>query len=329
MGAGKITAAASGVAGLLGLIGGNKRQKKALERQFQADEKARESNYQYGEKAADAAHVRSLDLLAKETEANSLVSQVADAKEAGLNPGLLYGGAGGTGGSAGGGEQGGGARGVNPADIAAIAQVENEKRAIGLERQRVAAEAALAKAEAERTRAETKNIEEQTSTSETLTPIEAERIRNEIAESLQRQNRFDEKTSAEVAKLLAEASESEQNRELGKALERLNDAKTEGYWIELLNAIRETAIKGESLENERINALANQLAARAAYINAMTGKKAEEYPGGVWNTKTWTHLIDGAKNEIKELFGEGGKKTWEKYKKWQKDEWEKKKKAFK
>lgn len=96
---------------IMGLIGKKtdyKNAVKLLHEQEASQQRINETlglqNYNYGEMAADAAHERSLGLLSAEKEANSYVSQVADAKEAGLSIGLLYGGggAGGTGGSAGG-----------------------------------------------------------------------------------------------------------------------------------------------------------------------------------------------------------------------------------
>lgn len=190
LGGGLAGAAGQGL-GLLGNIGAGKRSRKLLQQQEEAqrrlNEQNAELNYQYGEQAADAAHQRSLGLLAAETEANSYTNQVADLQNAGLNVGLLYGGAGGGGGaSAGGGAQGGGAgnqRGQAPNYL----EIEAERTARKLasaELTRTINESRLVNAEKEKTLAEAENLREQTDTSKELTPIQKEVLRQEGIQKL-------------------------------------------------------------------------------------------------------------------------------------------------
>lgn len=304
---------AAGVGTAISSIGSNKRFKKQLALQEQINDRARAENFKYGEMAADSAYERSLGLLDAQTEANSYGAKLKDIQENNLSYSLLAGGAGG-GGSAGGGAMGGGAKGMDGEDVAALKQIQNQRKALAIEGLKATSEAAVNYAERDKIKAEAENTREDTENKRTLTPLEAKKIEQDIAESVQRQGRFDERTSAEIAKIVAETSESEANREAAEALAKLNDEKTKGYWIELLNAIRETDIKERSLENDRINALANQLSARAAYINAMTGernadvneknaetnRRKEMNPGGLTNVKTWKSFFEGVIEETKE-----------------------------
>lgn len=179
-----IAAAGSALASGIGKIGA--RYKKKIQAQEEAqmrlNEQNAELNYQYGENAAMNAHQRSLGLLKAETEANSFESQVADAKAAGLSPGLLYGGAGGGGGaSAGGGAMGSGARGqsAEAPDHLAEEEYKLQAKALAVDIQRAINETRKVRAEKEQIEAETENIKEQTETSKTLSPLEAAKLNEE------------------------------------------------------------------------------------------------------------------------------------------------------
>lgn len=187
---------AAAIGGATSLLTGSTRkaerraQERALEllkEQEASQERLNESNalrnYQYGERAADAAHERSLALHQAQVEANSYEAQVADAENAGLSVGLLYGsGGGGGGGTAGGGAQGGGAgnqRGQVGEYLDVLTAVNNAKLA-EVERRKVANEARLVSAEmaniiqdTKLKAQEVKESESNVETSSKLTPIQA------------------------------------------------------------------------------------------------------------------------------------------------------------
>lgn len=284
---------------------------KLLKEQEASQQRINESlglmNYEYGEQAADAAHGRSLDLLRAETEANSWESQVADAQNAGLSVGLLYGGGGGggTGGSAGGGAQGDGAgnqraQAPNYLDILAA---DSQRKIANAEVARAGREAGLFGAEAQKTIAETQQIkaetertQEETETSRTLTPYQEKQLEKLIEEKELENLRkvwenesgtFTEKAGLEILKLQGEIGETEERALATKAQRILTESKAEGYWQELLNATK-TANAAE------VNAAANKLSAEVS-------EKAESNPGNLTNTKTWIKLAKDLINSNKEL----------------------------
>lgn len=174
--------AAAGLGGIqqaLGNIGWKKKLKKQYDLQQQYYDYTAEQNYGYNEMAAENAHQRSLELQQNQFENASIGNQVAEAKEAGLSPSVFSNISGGSGGGGGGGAQGAGARGIQPMDLAALGQVENERRAINIDRGRAIAEAALSYAESNKIKAETENLKEQTDTSSKLTPVQLELTRQE------------------------------------------------------------------------------------------------------------------------------------------------------
>lgn len=306
---GASSAAAGGLFGSLGLIGLNKRNKRLIqqqeESQMRLNEQNAQLNYDYGELSADAAHERSLGLLAAQTEANSYESQVADLNKAGLNVGLLYGGAGGGGGaSAGGGAQGQGAgnqKGQAP-NYLEIEAIKNERRSVNAQLAQVAAETSKAHAERKQIEAETENIKDQTETSRELTGVQKELIKQQAIEKaidnvrkdwensggrdqygefkdlsyeslghiirINKGSVFDEKGAAELAETIS-------RKENNKALSELNTAKKTGYWTELMNAV-------SIADSEKMKAEAIKLA-------------AEFQTGEFTNWKTWI-------NEAKDAF---------------------------
>lgn len=260
-------------------------------------------NYDYGELAADAAHERSLGLLAAEKEANSYVSQVEDAQAAGLSVGLLYGGggAGGTGGSAGGGAQGDGAgnqRAQAPNYLDILAADSNRKIAnaeivkAGKEAGLFAAEAAKTHAETQQIKSETEGTNIETEATKTQTRLIEQLIENQKIDNLRKMwendsGWFNEKAGLEILKLQGEIEDTEEGKLATKAQRILTETKTEGYWQELLNATR-TANAAE------INAVANKLASEVS-------AKAESNPGNLTNTKTWITLADKAIEKSKNI----------------------------
>lgn len=236
----------------VGSIGANKRLKKQLAWQQEENRRQAEENYQYGEKAADNAYQRSLGLLEANKEANSLVSQVADAKEAGLSPSIFSNIAGSTGAAAGGGAQGTGSKGISPVDRAALEGIKNEKRSIGIEAARQRAEEIIQIAEAEKIRAETKNIEKDTEGKD----VEGELIKvqiKDITENIENkriqregqrlQNEFDEirnKGAKELKEYEIESAlrQSELLEEQVKEAARNNDIGDEVY-EDVVNSIKQ------------------------------------------------------------------------------------------
>lgn len=94
-----------GALGLLGGIGAGKRRRKALkeqeESQMRLNKNAAELNYEYGEKAAQNAHARQLELYQKSYEDQSYKAMRGQMEDAGLSVGLMYGGGGASGGGGG------------------------------------------------------------------------------------------------------------------------------------------------------------------------------------------------------------------------------------
>ena len=124
--------------GLLGNIGAGSRQEKAIEAQKEAqmalNEQAAELNYEYGEKAAENAYKRQLAMYQKSYEDQSYKAMVGQMEDAGLSVGLMYGGNGSGGGA--GAMSGapkadtGGAIAGQAANVAALMEVENQRKSL-------------------------------------------------------------------------------------------------------------------------------------------------------------------------------------------------------
>lgn len=84
-----IAAGAIGLASIMGGLAGKSNQKKD---QQQLNEQAAYLNYKYGEEAAQNAFGRQMQAYDKVFEDNTMEAQVKRAKDAGMNPALLYGG---------------------------------------------------------------------------------------------------------------------------------------------------------------------------------------------------------------------------------------------
>ena len=95
---GQIASAGSGILGLFG-IGNRKRAKRQLENQIKLNEAANESNYRWGEKAAENAFKRQMEAYERSYEDQSYAAMRKQMEEAGLSVGLMYGGSGSGGGS--------------------------------------------------------------------------------------------------------------------------------------------------------------------------------------------------------------------------------------
>ena len=100
-GAQSISQAAGAAGGILGLfgIGNRKRAKRQLENQIKLNEAANESNYRWGEKAAENAFKRQMEAYERSYKDQSYAAMRKQMEEAGLSVGLMYGGSGSGGGS--------------------------------------------------------------------------------------------------------------------------------------------------------------------------------------------------------------------------------------
>lgn len=309
---GAASAIAGSLVGGLANIGSGKRAKKLIKRQEEAQQRLNEQNaklnYEYGEQAADAAHERSLGLLAAETEANSYQAQVADAEQAGLSVGLLYGGGGGgVGGSAGGGAQGDGAgnQRSKAAEQLEILSIMQQEKMANAEIAKTINESRLVDAEKEKIEAETENLKEETSTSQAMTPYQTELIRQQgIQQWLENlrtewENKGHDQNEATInrnATLNADAfistnsyfseartqeiAEAIARTEQGKAAAALDTERKLHYFQEILNA----------------TAHADADRAKAAAIKLATEWSTGEYT----NWKTW---VDTAGKAVEALGG--------------------------
>lgn len=307
------------IAGGIGsAISGNKKIKKQEESQMRLNEQSAKLNFDYGEQAADAAHQRSLGLLNAETEANSYEAQLADAKAAGLSPGLLYGGggAGGVGGSAGGGAmgQGSGRQSADAPNYLEVEALKQQSKLANAEIQRVINESKKTKAEKENIESETRLNDENRMTSEELTPLQGalmkeqgisiwiDNLRKEYentrgenhkagldrehkeygTQSILAEGYFGERTAMEIARAISET-------EGINIANELNTERKKGYWQELLNATIQAEASKQTAENDKVKAKAVKLA-------------SEWSTGEYTNWKTWTQAASDAIGAIGNIF---------------------------
>lgn len=319
---GATSAAAGGLFGSLGLIGLNKRNKRLIqqqeESQMRLNEQNAQLNYDYGEMSADAAHQRSLGLLAAQTEANSYESQVADLNKAGLNVGLLYGGAGGGGGAggAGGGAQGQGAgnqKGQAP-NYLEIEAIKNERRAVNAQLAQVAADTSKAHAERKQIEAETKKIDEERKTSEELTPVQLEVLRQEGIQKFIENAKEHVKLAGDTEKG-GNISAEEYNDILQWGLTINNNSQ---FHNEIINATAKLAgeVEGVNIQNELNtqekeiawrNLLLAEAEGKISKIKAAAIKMAALWVKGILsNPSTWREAIEKASDGFLQVLEEAG-----------------------
>lgn len=89
------------VGGLFGMIGAKKRMQRQVDAQKQLNEQAAKLNYEYGEKAAENAYKRQMEMYERSYEDQSYAAMRDQMEDAELSVGLMYGGngAGGAGGA--------------------------------------------------------------------------------------------------------------------------------------------------------------------------------------------------------------------------------------
>ncbi len=146
------------VSGLFGMIGAKKREKRQLENQMKLNEQAAKVNYEYGEKAAENAFQRQMEMYQQSYKDQSYSAMRKQMEDAGLSVGMMYGGgaAGGEGGATSGAPQAS-TGGAVAGDAAAVMQNELGLRSINLQNAKL-------QAEIENIRASTKKSEAETNT---------------------------------------------------------------------------------------------------------------------------------------------------------------------
>lgn len=282
-------------------IGGNRMRRKQIEQQQKLTDIQTNAN----KELADYGMGISKEMF----DYTGYGAQRKQMEEAGLNPALMYGqaGAGGTTASAGAGTAGIG----HASDEASQKIASAQAKGMGLQLAKLQSEVAINKAQAKKLDAEAVNLGEKTTTEieqrdvmiEALKqqgygnwldnvrkdflnkPISDDSIEmygNKIygTTGLQKMSAFTQEISAGIAKGLADAGNAE-----AQAL--LNNKRAEGYWTELLNAVKH----------------ADADAMKAAAIKL----SAEWTTGEFTNWKTWVDTGIDAVNTLTNIVGTGAK----------------------
>lgn len=95
---GLATGISGAIGGLLGGIGRKKREQRQLDNQIKLNEAAAKTNYEYGEKAAQNAYKRQMEMYERSYKDQSYAAMRKQMEDAGLSVGLMYGGSGSGGG---------------------------------------------------------------------------------------------------------------------------------------------------------------------------------------------------------------------------------------
>lgn len=282
-------------------IGGNRRRDKQIEQQKKLTDMQTDANKdlaKYG-----------MGISKEMFEATGYGAQRKQMEDAGLNPALMYGhaGAGGSTASAGAGSAGMG----QASDEASQKMASTQAQGMALQLAKLKSEVDINKASAEKLSAEASNVKEKTTTEVEQRDVMIEALKQEgygnwldnvrkhflnkpIGEDtlemygnkiygstgLQKMSAFTQEISAGIAKGMADAGNAE-----AQAL--LNNKKAEGYWTELLNAVKH----------------ADADAMKAAAIKL----SAEWATGEFTNWKTWVDTGINAVNTITNIVGAGAK----------------------
>lgn len=170
------------IGGLFGGIGAKKRMKRQVEAQKELNKQAAQLNYEYGEKAAENAYRRQMEMYKRSYQDQSYSAMRQQMEDAGLSIGLMYGGGGngGAGGATTGAPQGetGGAeagRADSPAaqQAAAIQQAQLGLGLVSMKKDLAMKDAQIDEinATAEKQRAEAANLTEQKITEIQMRPV--------------------------------------------------------------------------------------------------------------------------------------------------------------
>lgn len=273
-------------------------------------------NYEYGEKAAKNAFDRQMRLYERSYQDNSYAAKRAQMEGAGLSVGLMYGGAGASGGGAGsttGAPQGatGASGGGAPDEMAAI-QVLLAGKQLSLQEKKNQAEIDLLKAEAENQRAQAGNAAARTETENLTRKIEAG-IKWLTGASMNRElllkmlmdkkGVYDYKEAGETMDIMKFGNElggqfgdvafTENSATMTKVMQELYQVEaTINETIENTNKL----ISEQELNTEKKKALWEELRiaainADANRINALAHQLAAQWETGEYtNWKTWVDL---------------------------------------
>lgn len=307
-------AANSLIGGLIGSIGQKAREERQLEMQKKLNEQASELNYTYGEKAAENAFERQMQMYNRTYEDNLMKNRRKQIEDAGLSVGLMYGGSG-TGG-VGAGQIGGGIMGATGGANAGQATTAGQQEAnriqamaLGLQMAKQKAEIENIQANTEKTEAETTNTGANTQTTNEIRKSMVELVRQQGNEkwidniikeykmggmegdietfknantekvvTISKDAYLNQSTTYELGKQYAEIKKLEGDARATNAMAQLTKEKTEGYWQELMNAT--------------IHADADKIRAEAT-------KLAAEFSTGEYtNWKTWADLARGVTGDL-------------------------------
>lgn len=297
-GAQSIGQAASTGGGILGLfgIGNRKRAKRQLNNQIKLNEAANESNYRWGEKAAENAFKRQMEAYERSYRDQSYAAMRKQMEEAGLSVGLMYGGSG-SGGGGGFMTQGpmGQAHGANagkadsPAEQWAMRANQIE---LGLNLANLKKQGEVLDSQAEQNRASASKTSEEAQTEreiregkvreifqrgksqyidnvrkmfEDMSTGDSDRWSIEVYDDFYGDHRIDStrlptrKDSAEIIKTLSESEAAKGQNENSKALAELNTERKKYLFIEAMSSL----IQAEAARNSGLAAIQNAATNRA------------------------------------------------------------------
>lgn len=185
----------SGIFGALG-IGENRRIKKQLEAQKQLNEQAASLNYMYGEKAAQNAYKRQMEMYERSYQDQSYEAMRKQMEDAGLSVGLMYGGAGagGQGGATSGapqGETGGAVAGDAGSLIAAQMQQELGLRQLAMQTEVMKADIKLKEKQGDDYEAAAEEKRARTKTENESRNVKIEQIRQEARKTWMANNNME------------------------------------------------------------------------------------------------------------------------------------------
>lgn len=172
------SASSGGILGLFG-IGNKKREKRQLENQIKLNEAAAQTNYKYGQMAAQNAFNRQMYMYERSYNDQSYAAMRKQMEDAGLSVGLMYGGGGASGGGAGsmsGAPKGdtGGAQAGQADSPAAQAAMRNEQLRLGLELRNLAKQGEVMDSERDKNLADAARQQAEADRTRELTPYETD-----------------------------------------------------------------------------------------------------------------------------------------------------------
>lgn len=307
------------ISGLFSAIGAGSKERRQLEMQKELNEQAAKLNYEYGEKAAENAYKRQMEMYERSYRDQSYSAMRKQMEDAELSVGLMYGGGGpgGAGGATTGAPQGetGGAeagRADSPAtqQAAAIQQAQLGLGLISMKKDLAIKDAQVEEinATAAKQRAEAANITEQKITTvqsrdALIQKLIQEGMKDFISNVQSKWKSFAGKdwsgTPGEINKYgeenelygfygIAENSyiNEEQAMKIAKGIAETNEANASGEAAKALANLNNERAKGywQELLNATLHARADQVRAAAAKLSA------EFETGEYTNWKTWAEL---------------------------------------